>query len=196
MSGSKSCPYSSLFAGLATEHGGPSTLCLRSPFKKVSWALLLLSTPAAHLIQSMRCPQWEKIVPTLLPLFWPGCYACEVPAQCTSVLLLRKVSLGATATLSPCPAFHTLQHSGESRVYLGHCQSQPSSSPHSRCHQDPPNSLALSQPETVTPAWVYCWLCALAAFSSTPVTLCAQVSPGAGLGFPCPGRGGSVGCYH
>ena len=73
-----------------------------------------------------------------------GSYASVVLSQCALVLLLKKVSLGAAATPSHCPAFLPLQLSGKPRVCLSPVQSRPTSSPSSKCCQDSPHSLALS----------------------------------------------------
>ena len=130
-------------------------------------------------------------MPTLLPLCRPSHCMPEVPAWYTSVPSMKKVSLGAINTPSHHPPFHTVQLSGKSRIYVGYSQSQPTSSPCSSCHQDPPNSLALSQLVTSTPAWVYCWLCVTCCLVFPPLTLCVHVSSGTGLGLPHPGRGGN-----
>ena len=61
-------------------------------------------------------------MPTLFPLFCPGCCAREVPAPFASGTHLKKISLGTTAALCHHLAFYTLQLSVKSRVYLGHGQ--------------------------------------------------------------------------
>ena len=112
------------------------------------------TVPISHLTfhpfdQPAQCTECEQIVPTLFPLCWSGRCVGEVPAWCTSVPLLKKVFLGATTAPSHLLAFHTVQFSAKSRVYMGHGQLQPTSSPSSRCHQDPPNSLVANS--TVIP---------------------------------------------
>ena len=126
-------------------------------------------------------------MPTVLPLCWPGRCTPKVPAECASVPLLKKVSLGATANRSPCLAFHILQLSGKSRFYPGHSQSQITSFPSSRCQQDPLNSLALPGLVTTDPVWIHHSLCSLPFFFPS-ATLCIQVSPVRCLEFLHPGR--------
>ena len=124
--------------------------------------------------QSVRCTVWEQIVPTLLSLCWWDRCVGEVPTGdlCSP---FEKSLFGATATPNHYLTFHTLQLSGKSRIDLGPGQSQPTSFPSSRCHQVLPNSLALSQPVTVSPAWVHRWLCVLVAFFSPSDFICSDL---------------------
>lgn len=97
--------------------------------------------------QSVRCTEGEQIMPTLLPFSWPFC--C-IGGPCTVHLsfLFEKSLFGYQCCSEPWPTFHILQLSSKSRVYLSHGQLQPTSSPRTRCHQDHPQSLALSQTAT------------------------------------------------
>lgn len=117
--------------------------------------------PPLHLFnQSTRCTEWEQIIHTTLPPCCPSKYVLKVSANHTSVPLLKRVSVGATAILSHFPAFHTLQVSGKSRVYTSQGHFQPSSSPSSRVFQDTPHFLTLWWPATTASGWVYHQLCA------------------------------------
>ena len=118
------CPPSTLWPA-------PSTLW------SCAWLVLIIHHALYPFDQSMRY-RLEQIMPTILPPCWPGSCTREVLAQCASVPLLKKVSVGTTGTLSHCSTFHTLQPSGKSIVYLSHGKSWPTSFPSSRHHQDPP----------------------------------------------------------
>ena len=73
--------------------------------------------------QSMRCAEWEKIMPTPLPPFGQAATPARSLPSAPHFPFWKNVSLGAAATPSHCPAFHTLQLSGKCRVYLTQSQS-------------------------------------------------------------------------
>ena len=105
-------------------------------------------SPRVHWVGANRVPTPPSLLPGLLRA-WGLCTVCLS-------ISFEKSLLGTAAALSHCPAFYTVQRCGKSRVYLGHGQLWPTPSPSSRCHQHPPNSLAMFLLATTAPAWVHC----------------------------------------
>ena len=55
--------------------------------------------------QSMRCTEWEKIIPTILPLSWLGNWACVLLVQHATVPLLKKCLCGHCCHSELLPSF-------------------------------------------------------------------------------------------
>ena len=137
-------------------------------------------------------------MPTILPPCWPGSCTREVLAQCASVPLLKKVSVGTTGTLSHCSTFHTLQPSGKSIVYLSHGKSWPTSCPSSRHHHDPPtlwHCLGLWPPPQLGCATRCVCFCLLNHTPSSNFTCSSLSWHRSRISLPWEGRE-PLGCFH
>ena len=139
--------------------------------------------------QSVRHPEWEIIVFPFSLFTGPQVLAQGLWAFLLLLLLLNSPYL-RQAILNKCLAFLMDQLSGQSRVYLGHSQLWPISSPISRW-RPAPQFLVLSQPASSVPAGVRCCLCVSYCVFIPPATISVQVSPGVGLWICRSGRGGN-----
>ena len=168
---------------------GPALFTLSS----CSWLVPLNHLTLHPFDQSVSCTEWEQIAPTILLPWWLGSCTCEVPAQCASVPLLKKNLFGHQCRSEPLlgfphfPALWEVQSLSQTWPVAAHLFSQLQVLP-----RFSPLSGTVLLPWQPLPQLGCATSCVCACLPpSTTAWESVHASPGAGLRFANPGRGGS-----